>query len=344
MQKGTNVRFGFSGAGHPHARAWAQAAKDNGGEIFAIYDPSPAVAADIASQVGGTVVDALQDLKGYDLDAVIVDGRCDEVTELAIGIAQLGLPILMEKPGGMTAAEMGRIADAVEVAGVASQMGYFLRNARPVLETKDALAKGELGQISLVRCHAAMPHRAWDVMGAWFGDPTNITSIFQEDACHVVDIVVDLFGLPTSVAALRTKGNFDPSVGEDAIASIWDYGTHLAVVDFTAREANPWIDTWSLEIYGTTGTIRAGFSAEWLERYTKDSGWVESGEPRLSGPSDGFARNTSTREHYRIEMEGLVNAIRSGGGTSAPARHGYRVFQMVEAIAAAADTGRKVEL
>ncbi|MCO5222629.1 MAG: Gfo/Idh/MocA family oxidoreductase [Thermomicrobiales bacterium] len=338
------MRFGIAGAGHPHALGWAQAAKDNGGEIIAIYDPSPAVAADVASQVGGTVADSVEDLDGYGLDAVIVDGRCDEVTEIAIEVAGLGLPILLEKPGGMNAADTKRIADAVEAAGVASQMGYFLRNARPLLEVKEAIANGELGQISLIRGHAAMPHLAWDVMGAWFGDPTNITSIFQEDACHVVDIVVDLFGLPKSVNAVRTKGNFTPSVGEDAIASIWDYGTHLAVVDFTAREANPWIDTWSLEIYGTTGTIRAGFSAEWLERYTKETGWVESGEPRLSGPSDGFARDTSTREHYRIEMESLVNAVRNGGDTSAPARHGYDVFRVVEAIAAAADSGRTVNL
>ena len=71
---------------------------------------------------------------------------------------------------------------------------------------------------------------------------------------------------------------------------------------------------------------------------------MESGEPRLSGPSDGFARDTSTREHYRIEMESLVNAVRNGGDTSAPARHGYDVFRVVEAIAAAADSGRTVNL
>lgn len=338
------MRFGFAGASHPHALGWAQAAKDNGGEIVAIYDPNPMVAADVAAQVGGTVVDMVDDLRGYGLDAVIVDGRCDEVTDLAVAAAAMGLPILMEKPGGMCAADLARIVEAVERAGVASQMGYFLRNAAPVRSAKAAIQAGELGQISLVRCHAAMPHRAWDVMGAWFGDPTNITSIFQEDACHVVDIIVDLFGMPTSVVASRTKGNFEPSVGEDAIAAVWDYGTHLAVVDFTAREANPWIDTWSLEIYGTVGTIRAGFAPEWLERYVKETGWVASGEERLTGPSDGFARDASSREQYRVEMASFVDAIRTGTPASAPVQHGYDVFRVVEAIAAAADSGRRVEL
>jgi predicted dehydrogenase len=338
------LRFGYAGAGHPHALGWAQAAQDNGGEIIAIYDPNAAVAASLASRVGGTVVDSVEDLKGFGLDAVIVDGRCDEVAGLASAVANMGLPILMEKPGGMNAAELGHTAAAVEANGLASQMGYFLRNAKPLAEAKTALASGELGQISLVRCHAAMPHRAWEVMGTWFTDPTNITSIFQEDACHVVDIMVGLFGLPQSVTAIRTKGNFDPTVGEDAIASIWDYGTHLGVVDFGAHEANPWIDTWSLEIYGTTGTIRVGFSPEWQERYAKETGWIASGEARLSGPSDGHVRDASTREHYRIEMASLVGAIRNGGSTSAPVSHGLKVFRVVEAIAASADSGCTVEL
>jgi predicted dehydrogenase len=338
------MRFGFAGASHPHALGWARAAKDNGGEIQAIFDPNPAVAADVAAQVGGTVVDSVEDLQGYGLDAAIVDGRCDEVTDLAVAVANMGLPILMEKPGGMCAADLARIVEAVEQTGVASQMGYFLRNAAPVQTAKAVITNGELGQISLIRCHAAMPHRAWDVMGDWFGDPTNITSIFQEDACHVVDIVVELFGMPRSVVATRIHGNFESSAGEDAIASIWDYGTHLAVVDFTAREANPWIDTWSLEIYGTTGTLRAGFAPEWLERYSKETGWVTSGEARLTGPSDGFARDASSSEQYRIEMASFVEAIRTVSSASAPVQHGYDVFRVVEAIAEAADTGAAVSL
>lgn len=338
------MRFGFAGASHPHALGWAQAAKDNGGEIVAIYDPSSTAAADVAAQVGGVVVASVEDLGGFQLDAVIVDGRCDEVTNLAVAAATMGLPILMEKPGGMNAADLSRIVAAVEETGVASQMGYFLRNAASVQIAKTAIENQDLGEISLIRCHAAMPHRAWDVMGNWFGDPSNITSIFQEDACHVVDIVVELFGIPQSIVASRIQGNFEPSVGEDAIASIWNYGSKLAVVDFTAREANPWIDTWSLEVYGTTGTIRAGFAPEWLEQYRKESGWVQTGEERLTGPSDGFARDASSREQYRIEMASFVEAIRTGSAASAPVHHGYDVFRVVEAILEAADTGSQVSL
>jgi predicted dehydrogenase len=338
------VKFGFAGVGHPHALSWAQAAKDNGAEIVATFDPLPQRARAHADVVGGLVVGQLEDLAKHGLDAVIVDGRCNEVTDLALGVTALNLPILMEKPGGMRADDLALVEREVISRGLASQMGYFLRYARPVQEAKRALASGELGQLSLVRCHAAMPHRAWEVMGEWFGDPTNITSIFQEDACHVVDIMIDLLGLPKAITALRTKENFSPSVGEDSIAAIWDYGTHLATIDFTAHEANPWIDTWSVEVFGTRGTMRAGMSPEWLERYEASRGWIESGEDRMTGPSDGHARDASTREHYRIGMAGFLNAIQTGEPAPANVSKGLAVFRTVEAIAAAADCGCRIEL
>ena len=56
--------------------------------------------------------------------AVIVDGRCDEVTDLALGVLNLGLPILLEKPGGMNAAELARIAE--KAASKLATWGYFL--------------------------------------------------------------------------------------------------------------------------------------------------------------------------------------------------------------------------
>lgn len=334
------MRFGFAGVAHPHSTGWANAAKNNGGEIVALYDPVRALAEQHAAKVGGEVVDALEELGRFDLDAVIVDPRCDEMRGLALGALALGLPILLEKPGGMTAAELEEIDAEATRRGVATQLGYFLRYAQPIDDAKRAIDSGELGEITLVRCHAAMPHRAWepDLMGRWFGDATNITSIFQEDACHVVDILIHLLGMPTEVTAMRVKGNFDPSPGEDAIATIWNYGTHLATIDFTAHEANPWIDTWNVELFGTSGTLRFGLAPAWVERYSAENGWQSGGDERAMGPSNGFARDFSTQPVYDIGMKGLIDAI--GGGAPAPANtsHGLRVFRTVEAIAQAAET------
>jgi predicted dehydrogenase len=335
------MRFGFAGVAHPHATGWANAATNNDGEIIALFDPVRSRAEQYSAKISGEVVDSLADLDRFDLDAVIVDSRCDEMRELALGALSLNLPILLEKPGGMTAGELEEIDAEAQRGGIATQLGYFLRYAQPVRDARQAISSGDLGEITLVRCHAAMPHRAWEpnLTGHWFGDPTNITSIFQEDACHVVDIMISLLGMPAEVTAVRIQGNFDPSPGEDAIATIWNYDTHLATIDFTAHEANPWI----VEVFGTMGTLRFGLAPAWAEHYTPSTGWQRGGE-QATGPSDGFANDFSTQDLYDITVEGLVDAIETGIPAPANTSYGLEVFRAVEAIVKAADTKSAVAL
>ncbi len=339
------MRFGYAGVAHPHATGWANAVRNTGGEIVALFDPVRSRAEQHSAKVGGEVVDLLTDLDRFDLDAVIVDPRCGEMRELALGVLSLNLPILLEKPGGMTADELEGIDAEAQRRGIPTQLGYFLRYAQPVCDARQAISFGELGEITLVRCHAAMPHRAWepDLMGRWFGDPTNITSIFQEDACHVVDIMISLLGMPYEVTAMRIQGNFDPSPGEDAIATIWNYDTHLATIDFTAHEANPWIETWNVEVFGTTGTLRFGLAPAWAEHYTPSTGWQRGGE-HATGPGDGFANDFSAQDLYDITVRGLVDAIERGIPAPANTSYGLQVFRAVEAIAKAADTKSTVTL
>src|SRR5215468_1523054 len=102
------MKFGFAGVKHPHADGWAEAVAANGGTVAAVYDPSSALAASFAAEHGGDPVDAVASFAGRGLDAIVVDGRCDEVTALALASLDLGLPIFLEKPGGMGAADLAR--------------------------------------------------------------------------------------------------------------------------------------------------------------------------------------------------------------------------------------------
>jgi predicted dehydrogenase len=337
------MKFGFAGVKHPHADSWAEAVAATGGTIAAVYDPSSELAASFAAEHGGEPVDAVASFAGRGLSAIVVDGRCDEVTALALASLELGLPIFLEKPGGMGAADLARIDATARERSVVTQMGYFLRYGDPVLEAKTAIDRGELGKLQLVRVHAGMPHAAWTVMGAWFKDPTNITSIFQEDACHVVDVTQELLGPPRGVVAQRVTGQFVPTVGEDAIAAILDYGTHLATIDFTAHEANPWIETWSVELFGSEGTIRFGLGPTWRERYAAGA-WQVNDESRMTTSADGHVGTFDSREVYRRGMAGFFAAVVGKGESPVDSAKGLRVFRTVEAIAEAASSGRRVAL
>jgi predicted dehydrogenase len=275
---------------------------------------------------------------------VIVDGRCDEVTDVALQVLELGLPILLEKPGGFNSKDLASVADAARKQRLAVQLGYFLRYADSVAAAKAAIDSGSLGDMTMVRCHAGMPHAAWDGLTGWLDDPANVTSIFQEDACHVVDITLHLLGMPKAAMAMRVKDRFSPSVGEDSLAAILDYGDFLATIDFNAHEANPWIDTWGFEIYGTSGTMRIGLAPDWVEIFAPATGWNTSGEDRLGAPAESGTRGADLQKHYERGLAGLIRAISTGDRPPVDADAGLTVFRTVEGIIRSADTGSRVEL
>lgn len=336
----TNGEFGivFLGVGHPHAGPWAAALTSLPGvRLLGVYDPDRSLGEAFAQERGGVWCDA-ERAAAPDVAAVVVDGRNDQVAELALRALGFGKPVLLEKPGGMNAAELATIAAAAREAGLVAQLGYFLRYADSIVEARRALTAGELGTLSLARIHAAMPRCAWEEMEVWFRDPTNIVGIFQEDACHIVDIALHLFGAPAGVSALRAVGAFEASMGEDALVAILNYGTFLVTLDFTAQEANPWVENWSVEIYGDAATLRAGVRPSWLERYDEGGFWTTVGGERPTTRDTSAARGSAAdRENYRRGAAAFVAAVRGEAPSPIDAATGLAVFRGVEAIVEAAD-------
>ena len=335
----------FVGVGHPHAGPWAEALQRVPGvTLIGAYDPDRARGEAFVREHGGVWCEPSR-LAEPDVDAAVADGRNDQVAELALMALGHGLPVLLEKPGGMNAGELGRIKEAAEEAGRVVQIGYFLRYADSIAETKRALEAGELGTVSLARIHAAMPRQAWREMGEWFLDPTNIVGIFQEDACHIVDIALHLFGSPRGVSALRATGAFAASMREDALVATLDYGTHLVTLDFTAQEANPWVENWSVEVYGTDATIRAGIRPSWLERFDEGDFWRPVGPGRPTSRAEFERRGPADDAgQYDRGAAAFVAAARGEASSPVDASAGLAVFRTVEAIYAAADRGAAVAL
>jgi predicted dehydrogenase len=199
---GSDFGFVFMGVAHPHAEAWADAVRDSAGaDLIGAFDPRPERARSFVENHGGKQYEQLPELEDSGIHGAIINGRNDELADLALAAIDRDCPILLEKPGGMHAADLEKIRLTADDRGAVVQMGYFLRYSDTVVRAKRLLDDGQLGAVSLARFHAAMPRQAWDEMGDWFRDPKNIVGVFQEDACHVVDIVLHLFGQPRAVTA-----------------------------------------------------------------------------------------------------------------------------------------------
>jgi myo-inositol 2-dehydrogenase / D-chiro-inositol 1-dehydrogenase len=95
-------------------------------------------------------LDAALDAGGF--NAVLVAAPTDLHAELVERIADAGLPVLCEKPCGLTAAEARAAAQAAQRAGVALQIGYWRRFVPELVELRARIAAGELGTVTLVSC------------------------------------------------------------------------------------------------------------------------------------------------------------------------------------------------
>jgi myo-inositol 2-dehydrogenase / D-chiro-inositol 1-dehydrogenase len=118
-------------------------------KVTAVAEPSPA-AREAVARDGVAVYENLTDLLGHaGLDGVLIAAPTDQHSAIIAEVAARGLPILCEKPCGLTAAE----ARASAQVGVPLQVAYWRRFVPGLRQLRDRIAAGELGVIHLVTCY-----------------------------------------------------------------------------------------------------------------------------------------------------------------------------------------------
>ena len=88
-------------------------------QLVGLQDPDPAVALRRAAEVGNppTFTDHRRMLDTVAPDFVLALGRHSAMAETALELIERRLPFLMEKPLGLNAAEVGRVAEAARARG-----------------------------------------------------------------------------------------------------------------------------------------------------------------------------------------------------------------------------------
>jgi myo-inositol 2-dehydrogenase/D-chiro-inositol 1-dehydrogenase len=149
--------------------------------IAAIAEPSPAAREQLTTTRAALhpSVDAMLEAGG--LDGVIVCVPSDQHLETVKRLVAAGLPILCEKPLGVTAAEAREATRITAAASLPLQIGFWRRFV-PMLKTlREQIATGGLGDVYLVDCYQ------WDGSppGAYFR--THSGGIFIDMGVHEFD-------------------------------------------------------------------------------------------------------------------------------------------------------------
>jgi myo-inositol 2-dehydrogenase/D-chiro-inositol 1-dehydrogenase len=137
--------------GCTHLRALAGAESIR---VAAVVDPSPAARSRAESVSPGvrTHVDLAGAVAAGGIDAVLIAAPSNLHGDLVAACAELRLPILCEKPCGTTTAEIAAAGAACRDAGVLLQIGYWRRFVPELIELRQRILSGALGEIALVSC------------------------------------------------------------------------------------------------------------------------------------------------------------------------------------------------
>ena len=180
------IRVGFLGVAHMHSVSYAQNLLATAGvEVVGMWDRSPELAAQWASRLAVPHFASAEALLAAGLDAAVV---CSEnvyhrsLVEQAAGRVRA---ILCEKPIATTVADARAMIQRCAATQTRLQIAFPVRFAPAVVELKQQLDAGLLGEVWTVNCtnHGSMP-------GGWFVDPALAGGgAVLDHTVHVIDVL-----------------------------------------------------------------------------------------------------------------------------------------------------------
>jgi myo-inositol 2-dehydrogenase / D-chiro-inositol 1-dehydrogenase len=195
---------------------------------------------------------ALADLLGARRpDGVLVAAPTDRHTEVARTALAAGIPVLCEKPAGLTGREIEGTGRVAADSGVAYQVAYWRRFVPSMVALRERIATGGLGRVLHLVC------AQWD--GAPPPAPFRRSSggAFVDMGVHEFDVIRWLTGQEvTSVGAVQTPA-LDPAARPDAdnaqaLLGLSE-GTTAAV---SLGRHHPRGDLVTVEVFGSAGHER----------------------------------------------------------------------------------------
>ncbi len=248
--------------------------------------------------------------------------------EATIAAAELGKPVLVEKPMASTVAECDAMVRAVRRTGVPLMVAHPYRYMAPYREAKRLIEAGEIGR-PVFGTAAMVKDWTFDKREPWHLAPGG--GMWLTNACHLVDRLSWLLdALPTDIRA-TVGAYFHPQEADDAGVGLigFDSGATGVVRAIGYRAGAVDNDT---EIQGTEGALRVSHAdGVFLGR---NDHW----EP-VAGADPG-----GQLAAVRAEWEDFLRYVRDGGPSPVSVEYGRHVVATVAAGLESSATGQVVRI
>ena len=355
----SQLNIAFLGVGHPHVFPRVQLLQDMPGvTIRGFFESDVMVAERFADRTGLARFDTAAALLATGPQIVIVNGLDPEVPGLAEQAARAGVRgLLLEKPGAASPERFYELARDLLSRDIQVEIGYELHYADSMALCRELIAEGVLGDITMARFHGGCPVGAGAEL--WHSIPEDPGGLVFAEGCHLLEMVVDLFGTPLRVGASVRRlpegkplpsvvyykadlfstatTDFATAVGtlrhEDVAAAILDYPDKLVTVDLTAWEPTYWCADWAVEIYGTNGALHAvPHPAEARLTLRAGAGRHQAGTTVLRAPTP-LPGQRILIESYRRQLASFVARVAGAADErGCDLRIGVGVMQIMQAM------------
>jgi UDP-N-acetylglucosamine 3-dehydrogenase len=334
------VRIGLYGAGgiaEVHAEGIAQipAAK-----LVAVYDIAPERAKKLADKYGAQVCQDVQSLLAdATIDAIDICLPTYLHAEAMIAAAQAGKHVLCEKPVALNVADVDRVIQVVEKAGVQAMIAQVVRFMPYYQLIKDLYDKGTLGRPLTAQLQRLAPVSGW--FQGWFCDPKLSGGAVLDLHIHDLDFIYSLFGRPKQVYALGLKSQLD---AWDQVLTTLDYGDFKASAEASVMFPASWSWIASIRLLGDKGC--AQYPAQVLRSGAQVTPAATDGDVMVCGADKvptypGYVRNNP----YQAEIEYFVECLIRGEAVQIANLHQAReVLEIAMAAKQSLETGQTVSM
>jgi myo-inositol 2-dehydrogenase/D-chiro-inositol 1-dehydrogenase len=283
-------RIGLVGAGRMGRTHLAALSGSSEVVVAGVVEPSPSPA------LQGPVFATLDELlAATEIDAVLIAVPTDQHVAVLGQVMAAGLPVLCEKPCGLTVAEATECANIAEAAGLVLQVAYWRRFVPELVDLRAQIQGGELGEILAVNCSQ------WDLAPPSDAFRASSGGIFADMGVHEFDQTRWLTGQEfVTMHSARTGGD-DPDCAQ--IVAELDGGSTAMI---TLGRWHPAGDSVKVEVYGTKGTASCWF----LQPVGGEAAFHQA----LRLQAEDFARLVRTGEGHGARPADAIAALKAAEG------------------------------
>jgi myo-inositol 2-dehydrogenase/D-chiro-inositol 1-dehydrogenase len=269
-----------------------------------------------------------------DPQAVCVCGPAEMHHAVALEVLRRGLPVFMEKPPALTAAQARELVDAARQAATWGMVAFMKRFAPANLVAREFMATAGFGDLSsLSMIHGAGPY-------------DDLRRMLLFNGIHMLDLARFFAGDVAEVFAHRS-----PEGASVQVASIGFRFTSGAVGQFNMNSGHNWQDCFEqtyLTGNGAALLIDASKAVEVMaaDRRFADApgqelfGW--SSRYYVSGNMAGWAAGGHYTRGYWGELSHFAKAVLGQVEPNATLEDGLCAMELIEAIVESVTTGRLV--